>query len=109
MIKFPNRIYDLQTIIMTWRYECVRTCMALRGQSCIEEKYQRFCSRSGMSSNVQCDLGLLSRAGDAACENTSTEESWKSRRIRSLKVVSKQMKNDDGMERHFHRTYAMPV
>ena len=29
---------------LTWRYECVRTCMALRGQSCIEEKYQRFCS-----------------------------------------------------------------
>ena len=29
---------------MTWRYECVRTCMALRGQSCIVEKYQRFCS-----------------------------------------------------------------
>ena len=41
--------HDIATTIckpysMTWRYECVRTCMAARGQSCIEETYQRFCS-----------------------------------------------------------------
>ena len=91
---------------MTWRYECVRTCMALRGQSCIEEKYQRFCSHDP-ECPAMCNAMISDYCQGQAMQLVKTPQQKKVEEIEENQVIeggvpeADEEEDDSGFEKLF--------
>ena len=94
---------------MTWRYECVRTCMALRGQSCIEEKYQRFCSHDP-ECPAMCNAMISDYCQGQAMQLVKTPQQKKVEEIEENQVIeggvpeADEEEDDSGFEKLFSST-----